>query len=249
VIGDVDVLPGNAHDSEGAPELIEQAAKNLDATIEGVLGDGAYGTVEARLDADAHDYTLIAPVRHAPQTGRFTKEDFKIDIESETVTCPAGQTTMHWNEFTTTTQRGTSFKNKRFLFSVKQCSGCSLRNQCLKEKTPSRSVSVHEHEALIQEKKLFQRTDEFRQMYRKRVVVEHRLARLVHLGIRNARYFGSKKTLFQLAMAAAVANLTLYASVTSSSLFSIAVLHICALGLAMSLHRMSYRRSYCQTVI
>ena len=49
---------------------------------------------------------------------------------------------------------------------------------------------------------------EYRQ---RRVVVEHRLARLVQLGVRQARYFGRTKTLFQLLMAAAVANLTLVA--------------------------------------
>jgi hypothetical protein len=249
VIAEVDVIPGNAHDSQNAAALIEQASKNLDAEIESVLGDGAYGTVEARLEADAHNYNLIAPVGRAQQTGRFTKEDFTIDIEGGTVTCPAGETTTRWNVQTTTTQRGTTFKNKSFKFSVKQCCGCPLRNQCLKEKTPYRSVLVHEHEALIREKKQFQRTEEFRQMYRKRVVVEHRLARLVRLGIRNARYFGMKKVLFQLAMAAAVANLTLYASVASSSLSFIAALHIFAFWLAKNLRRMSYRRLYFQPSI
>ena len=41
--------------------------------------------------------------------------------------------------------------------------------------------------------------------------MEHRLARLVQLGLRQARYVGRTKTLFQLLMAAAVANLTLLA--------------------------------------
>ena len=45
----------------------------------------------------------------------------------------------------------------------------------------------------------------------RRVVVEHRLARLVQLGVRQARYLGRTKTLFQLLMAATVANLTLVA--------------------------------------
>ena len=43
------------------------------------------------------------------------------------------------------------------------------------------------------------------------MVVEHRLARLVQLGIRQARYFGKVKTKFQLYLAATVANLTLVA--------------------------------------
>ena len=44
------------------------------------------------------------------------------------------------------------------------------------------------------------------------MVVEHRLARLVQLGIRQARYFGRAKTKFQLYLAATVANLTLVAA-------------------------------------
>ena len=43
------------------------------------------------------------------------------------------------------------------------------------------------------------------------MVVEHRLARLVQLGIRQSRYFGRVKTRFQLYLAATVANLTLVA--------------------------------------
>ena len=47
-----------------------------------------------------------------------------------------------------------------------------------------------------------------------RQAVEHRLARLVQLGLRQARYLGRIKTLFQLLMAATVANLTLVATKT-----------------------------------
>ena len=44
------------------------------------------------------------------------------------------------------------------------------------------------------------------------MVVEHRIARLVQLGIRKSRFFGRAKTRFQLLMAATVANLTLVAN-------------------------------------
>lgn len=49
-------------------------------------------------------------------------------------------------------------------------------------------------------------------------MVEHRIARLVQVGIRQARYLGRTKTLFQVCLAAAVANLTLIA-VTSDAVF------------------------------
>lgn len=42
-------------------------------------------------------------------------------------------------------------------------------------------------------------------------MVEHRIARLMQLGLRQARYVGLAKTLFQACLAATVANLTLLA--------------------------------------
>ena len=50
-------------------------------------------------------------------------------------------------------------------------------------------------------------SEEGRKRLRERVAVEHALARLSHLGIGQARYFGRVKTRFQLLMACTVANL------------------------------------------
>jgi len=55
-------------------------------------------------------------------------------------------------------------------------------------------------------------TPYFDQQYCDRVVIEHRIGRLVGLGIRQSRYCGRMKTQFQALMAATVANLTLMAS-------------------------------------
>jgi hypothetical protein len=64
---------------------------------------------------------------------------------------------------------------------------------------------------LLQAAREFQASPAFGEYRRLRQVAEHRIARLGQLGIRQARYFGGAKTLFQLCMAAAVANLTLLA--------------------------------------
>jgi transposase len=240
VIADVDVLPANAHDNTNAPTLVAESAKNLNAPVDSVLGDGAYGSVEARLDAQAEGYTLTAPVGQLPQHGRFTKDDFVIDLQNETVTCPAGKVCSTSYEQRTKTKRGTTFKNKCFMFSVAQCGSCPLRSECVRPNASRRTVSVHEHEELLQQAKAFQRTDEYRTTYRQRVVAEHRIARLIRLGVRKARYCGSTKVLFQLAMAAAVANLTLFVgSHLSGAFFMLSLLStITVIGLT----RMTYRR-------
>ena len=72
-------------------------------------------------------------------------------------------------------------------------------------------VQLHPQEDLLQQARALQRSEAFGGYRQRRVVVEHRLARLVQLGIRQARYFGRSKTRFQLYLAATVANLTLVA--------------------------------------
>ena len=68
-------------------------------------------------------------------------------------------------------------------------------------------MQLHLQEALLQQPRALQQGEAFGE-YRQRRVVEHRLARLVQLGIRQSRHFGRAKTKFQLYLAALAANLT-----------------------------------------
>ena len=61
---------------------------------------------------------------------------------------------------------------------------------------------------LARQARALQQSADYDQYRKRRVVAEHRLARL---GIRQARYFGRARTAFQLYVAATVANLTLVA--------------------------------------
>ena len=77
-----------------------------------------------------------------------------------------------------------------------------------------RTVRLHPQEALLHEELSLRQNPACGEYLQRRVVPEHRLARLVQLGIRQARYFGSAKTRFQLYLAATVANLTLLAGIS-----------------------------------
>ena len=63
----------------------------------------------------------------------------------------------------------------------------------------------------MQQARVPQQGEAFAGYCQRRVVVEHRLARLVQMRIRQSRYFGRAKTRSQLYLAATVANLTLVA--------------------------------------
>ena len=73
-------------------------------------------------------------------------------------------------------------------------------------------MQLHPQEALLQQARALQQSEAFAEYRQRRVVVEHRLARRVQLGIRQSHCFGRAKTKFQLYLAATVANLTLVAA-------------------------------------
>ena len=99
-----------------------------------------------------------------------------------------------------------------FQFDGAVCWACPLRSQCIAAKgRRGRRVLIHPQEALLQEARALQRSAAYDKYRARRVVLEHRLARLVQLGIRQSRYFGRVKTKFQVYLAATVANLTLVA--------------------------------------
>ena len=98
-------------------------------------------------------------------------------------------------------------------FDAAVCAACPLRPACGRARPGrGRLVLLHPQEALLQEARAFQRSAAFAPDRRLRQVAEHRLARLMQLGMRQARYVGRAKTLFQLLLAATVANLTLVAT-------------------------------------
>ena len=214
LITDVDVLPGNAHDSRNVVEVVERSEEALGEEVETVIGDSAYGTGAVRAQFADAGREVVAKVPPRPDTGKFTKDDFQIDLENDRVICPAGRVCGDFSLISTTSRlTGQKEKRKRFTFEAGTCSACCVRHKCVPG-SAARSITLHPQERLLQEARNLQRSDAFRKKYSLRVIVEHRIARLVQLGIRKSRFFGRKKTLFQVLMAATVANLTLIANAT-----------------------------------
>jgi len=210
----VDVLPGNAPDNTKALELVEQSEENTGIEIEETIGDCAYGDGATRKAFAEAERALVAKVPGRPNKARFPKEDFKIDLEAGTCTCPAGKVTRRVITATTRIDHsGQAYCVKGFHFHGATCRKCQFRDVCLASGNgKGRTVTLHPQEALLQQARAFQKSEAFGEYRKRRQVSEHRLARLVQLGIRQARYFGKAKTLFQLLMAATVANLTLVAT-------------------------------------
>jgi hypothetical protein len=201
----VDVLPGNASDADQALAMVEATEATTGQVVAETGGDCAYGSGATREAFAQAGRPLVAKVAVTRNRDCFPKTDFAIDLANESCICPAGNSGIAL--YAKVKNAADERRLRGFRFAAETCAACPLRPQCVRGRA-GRSIAVHPQEALLQQARALQRSPDFGEYRRARQVVEHRLARLVQLGLRQARYAGKKKTLFQLLMAATVANLT-----------------------------------------
>lgn len=208
----VDVTDASTHDGDTALPLTEATEANVDGEVEETIGDCAYGDSTTRQDFAEAKRKLVAKVPRPKRGKLFPKEEFLIDLDAGTCTCPAGHVTTElvpagFRE----DRRGRRVPVRVFRFAKDDCGECPLRQRCTNSQSGRRTISVHPREGELQAARSFQQSQAAREYRAYRQTVEHRIARLMQLGVRQSRYFGQRKTLFQLSLAAAVANLTLVA--------------------------------------
>ena len=119
-----------------------------------VIGDTHYGSTENRriLAADGVELTAPAQPAGAPK-GYFRKDDFTIDLDAGTVTCPAGYTA---------TIPTTTSPRRQARFDASTCSACPLRDRCTK-RTGGRTIDIHPDEELLITARQARWTSEFRE--------------------------------------------------------------------------------------
>jgi hypothetical protein len=209
-----DVLAGNAPDHERALELVERAEVNAAVVVEETVGDCAYGDGATRQAFADAGRKLVAKVANRCGQAQFPKEDFRIDLATMSCVCPGGHESRTVVSISSGARYGApGVPLRAFRCDAAICDACPLRPACVRARPgQGRLVMLHPHEALLQEARAFQHSAAFAPYRQLRQVAEHRLARLMQLGMRQARSFGRAKTLFQLLLAATVANLTLVAT-------------------------------------
>lgn len=193
------VKPANDAEHIATPQLLSCVANHgRVATL-----DIDRGYLGSPLVADLHRNGMTIHSRPWVKTnqGRFTKYDFKIDLRRRTVTCPAGKTAV-------------ILKSGETKFEETDCSRCKLKPQCTE--APKRSIRVHPIEDLLIKLRASNKTAKGREQLRRRVVVEHKLARVETVQGQCARYRGTRKNELDLNRTAAVINLLEVASLRAA---------------------------------
>lgn len=188
------VFPANRVEYEAAEPLLEDVKRH--GKIEELGIDRGY--LASPKVEELHKKGIDIRCKPWPSRngGRFTKEDFDIRLEENRVVCPAGVSAEIRPESMTVN------------FPADKCGPCPLQAQCKKSTGDSgRSLTLHAQEELLLELRLERKTSEGRRELRKRVEVEHRLARIDQIQGRRARYKGTRKNTLDLRRCAVVANL------------------------------------------
>ncbi|MBB2890946.1 IS1182 family transposase [Flexivirga oryzae] len=202
------VTPGNTGDAAAAQDLIadlldtddHDAGDHGDADEPGVYGDNAYGT------GPIHDLLEAAGIDDKCKTqspsntgGLFAKDEFEVDLDADTVTCPAGQVSP--------IRRGKGGAGTARFGAA--CAECPLREQCTTS-AKGRTIKVGAYERQLTDARGRQQDPGWVADYRAtRPKVERKIGHLMRRkhGGRRARVRGTTKVAADFSLLAAAVNL------------------------------------------
>jgi transposase len=212
LITNVAVTPANAADRDALDELLDETdmasgGEDDDSDQGGaeapapvtVFGDSAYadGATLDKLTGAGHEvFAKVPPVRNSKG---YSKDQFTIDPAAGTVSCPAGHTAP-------IRARRAGGGLARF---AQWCAGCPLRAACTTSRS-GRVITIHPHEAALQQAKTAQRDPAWQQTYRTtRPSVERKIAHFTRRawGGRRARCRGQARILTDVITRAGAVNL------------------------------------------
>ena len=165
-----------------------------------VYGDNAYGTgpFQRRLEDEGIDSRCKTQTPHSTN-GLFGKDRFDVDLQADTVTCPAGVTV-------TLRRRADGGGIAKF---ASACATCPLRDQCTTAKE-GRSIVVGPNEEVLSRARARQQHSDWITDYRAtRPKVERKIAHLMRRkhGGRRARVRGLRRVGDDFSLLAAAVNL------------------------------------------
>ena len=176
LVTDAALTKANTSDAEVAADLLDDEHDGVE-----VLGDSAYGSGRLRAGlAGAGHHATIKPIPlRPPLPGGFDRDDFVVDHETNTATCPAGNTVVF----------GRGLKANFGPY----CGACPLRPRCTSS-AKGRTLSLNLYDVELEAARRQAETEEFQQAYRRwRPMVERTIAWLVAGGNRRLRYRGVER--------------------------------------------------------
>jgi transposase len=212
LITHVETTPGPKADVD-MTEPIHEALADKEKLPGEHFVDNGYVDAELLLSSQSdHQVELVGPVRHnkhwQAKAGKgYSQDNFDIDWEAKSVTCPQGHTTHDW--VITHDPKGNPGIRVRFARSV--CAACEVRSLCTRAVRDGRCLGLRENQAqyeALREARQKQETPEWKKRYTQRAGIEGTISQGTRaFELRQARYIGLTKTHLQHILTAAAINI------------------------------------------
>lgn len=210
VITSVRTASGAYVDGNYSKELLEQTRKT-GIEVKEVYGDKAYfrkSILDEIEEINAKAYIPVSGVAY-----RIDESQYTYNKDSDEWQCSQGNTT----------ERKRYYKSKvgsregyRYYFEINQCRACPKHDECTKG-TVRKILVVSLNAAEFYEISQYQKTDEFKEKYKKRASIEGKNAELKRFhGLYRARGYGLTSVSKQSKLAAIAVNIKRIAAMVSS---------------------------------
>jgi transposase len=208
------VGPGDENEAHRLTDLLWAHRHNSGHSAEVVVADSKYGTTANFLEC--YDRGIIAHIPVLKQTQDkqerrreiFPESVFLYDAQTDTYTCPAGQTLRrrkHWVDrkaFEYVTARGV-------------CQRCPLRIQCTRSQSAGRTLKRHERQEILESLRLqAQSRSSKKDIQTRQHFMERSFAHGTRFGLKRARWRGQWRVQIQDYLIAAVQNIQLLIAYT-----------------------------------
>jgi transposase len=211
LVTNVLTTPGTTPDNSATVPIHQDLAEHGLAPAEHYLDSGYPSMPNLVAARREHGITMITPLladssRQARTGNGYSRDDFTIDYDTRTATCPQGQTSAHWNP-----QVRDGVEKIHIAFPQRACWTCDAQPACTSSKARQRRITVYPHE--IHELQLATRaaqgSKEWRRLYRRRAGIEGTMNQAANsIGLRKARYRGRKKVELEHYLGATAINIT-----------------------------------------
>ena len=156
-----------------------------------------------------HGITMITPLlgdssRQTKTGNGYSRDDFVIDYDTRTATCPQGQKSATWNH-----RVQVGIEKIYIAFPQRACWTCDAQPLCTSSKVRRRGLTVYPRELheIQQATRSAQGSKAWRTDYQRRAGVEGTMNQAANtVGLRKARYRGIKKVELEHHMAATAIN-------------------------------------------
>lgn len=210
IITSVRTANGAYTDGNHAKEMLEQT-KKAGIKIEEVYGDKAYFRKPILDDIKEINAKAYIPVSESVY--RIDESEFTYNKDSDEWQCSQGNITEKKKYFKSKTNGKESYK---YYFEINQCKACPIHDKCAK-KSSRKILNVGLNTPEFYEISQYQKTDEFKEKYKKRASIEGKNAELKRFhGLCRARGYGLLSVSMQSKLAAIAVNIKRIAAIVSS---------------------------------